>query len=723
MGARIQPKDLVVGLLCSVLTWLWLPEVSQAATRDVTITRDDWGIAHIHGKTDADAVFGMMYAQAEDDFGRIERNYLQALGRTAEVDGEAGIWTDLRQRMFIDPVALQAEYKRSPAWLRALMEAWADGLNTYLAKHPEVHPKVLTHFEPWMALSFSEGSIGGDIEQIPLSRLQSFYEGTQLALSDMERGIAYHEPTGSNGIALAPSRTRDGHALLLINPHTSFFFRAEQQVTSDEGLNVYGAATWGQFFIYQGFNASAGWMHTSSGVDAIDEFAETVKALPSGRWAYLDGKRWRPMERCQITIKYRLASGKQADRAFTVYKTVNGPIMGAMDGKWIAVGLMNRPLEALQQSFLRTKATDLDGFLDVAKLRANSSNDTIFADRKGEIAYLHPQFVPVRDDRFDYTRPVDGSDAATHWKGLHAIETLPHVYSPKSGYVFNTNNWPWTAAGSDSPRAKDYPRYMDQAGENPRGLHVVKLLQNADKVPLEGLRDMAYDSWLPTFDRLLPSLDSAFDALATTDPRRARLAAPIKLLSDWERRWSSGSQATSLAVFWGEALWRRAAAPAATSRISVWDYMEQRSSPEDRLDALSDAVAKLETDFGTWRVAWGDINRFQRNDGEIEQTFDDTKPSYPVPFTSNQWGALASFGAKAYPGTRRYYGTSGNSFVAVVEFGPHIRAYAISIGGESGHPDSVHFSDQVERYVAGNLRPIYFYADELKGHVEKVYSP
>ncbi|CAL4869231.1 Glutaryl-7-aminocephalosporanic-acid acylase (plasmid) [Asticcacaulis sp. MM231] len=712
-----------MGMLWLGLTCLTLPTSGLAHTRDVTITRDDWGIAHVHGATDADAVFGMMYAQAEDDFGRIERNYLQALGRTAEVDGEAAIWTDLRQRMFTDPKTLQADYARSPAWLRALMVAWADGLNTYLAKHPEVRPKVLTHFEPWMALSFSEGSIGGDIEQVPLGRLKSFYEGTSLALSDVERGVAYEEPTGSNGIALAPSRTRDGHALLLINPHTSFFFRAEQQVTSDEGLNVYGAATWGQFFIYQGFNASAGWMHTSSGVDAIDEFAETVRARSGGRFVYRDGKRWRLLKQRRITITYRLPSGAPANRTFTVYTTHNGPVMGLVDGKWIAVALMNRPLAALQQSFLRTKATDLDGFLEIARLRANSSNDTIFADQKGDIAYLHPQFVPLRDDRFDYTSPVDGRDPTTRWKGLHSLESLPHVYNPKTGYVFNTNNWPWTAAGEDSPKASDYPRYMDQAGENPRGLHAVKLLQTADKVTLEGLRDLAYDPWLPTFDRLLPNLGSAFDALPPTDPRHAGLAAPMRLLLDWDRRWSSNSQATSLAVFWGEALWRRAAPLAAGSKMSVWDYMEQKSSPEDRLQALQEAVARLNSDFGSWRVAWGDINRFQRNDGEVEQVFDDVKPSYPVPFTSNQWGALASFGAKAYPGTRRYYGTSGNSFVAVVEFGPRVRAYAISIGGQSGHPQSAHFSDQVDRYVAGNLRPIYFYADDLKGHVEAIYTP
>src|ERR1700716_2407529 len=148
---------------------------SSWATDRVTITRDDWGIAHVKGKTDADAVFGMIYAQSEDDFNRVETNYLNSLGRLAEAEGEAAVWRDLRMKIFISPEAMKSQYAASPAWLQTLMNAWADGLNFYLAKHPEVKPRVIKHFEPWMALTFSEGSIGGDIETINLNQLQAFY--------------------------------------------------------------------------------------------------------------------------------------------------------------------------------------------------------------------------------------------------------------------------------------------------------------------------------------------------------------------------------------------------------------------------------------------------------------------------------------------------------------------------------------------------------------------
>ena len=698
-----------------------LPRLKARAAA-VSITRDDWGIAHIHGKTDADAVFGMAYAQAEDDFNRVETNFMTALGRTAEADGEKAIWADLRQRLFIDPAVLKADYAKSPPWLKALMNGWADGLNFYLATHPEVKPKVITRFEPWMALSFSEGSIGGDIERVALTQLESFYGERQLAMTADEKGLLFKEPKGSNGIAIAPKLTLAGHALLLINPHTSFFFRSEMQVSSDQGLNAYGATTWGQFFIYQGFNAKAGWMHTSSGVDVVDEFAETIVEKDGQRF-YKYGSQFRPLRSEVITVPYRAPDGTMAQKRFTVFKTHHGPIVREEGGKWISIALMNKPVAALQQSFLRTKATDYASFMKVAQLKANSSNNTLFADSKGEIAYLHPQFIPVRDDRFDYTKPVDGSNPATDWKGLTPLDKAPRVLNPPNGWIFNTNNWPYTAAGPYSPKKADYPKYMDSAGENPRGLHAERVLKDAKDLTLGGLIDKAYDPYLTAFARLVPILEAAYIATPDADPLKAKVAEQVAALSAWDRKWSARSTETSLAVFWGEAMWAKAAPTAKAQGLNTYDYMADRLTPAEKLAALAEASDRLTADFGSWKTPWGQINRFQRNDGAIVQTFDDAKPSIPVPFTSAQWGSLASFGAKRWPGTKRYYGTLGNSFVAVVEFGDRVRARAVSAGGESGDPASPHFNDQAQRYAIGNLRDVYFYPEDVKAHAVKTYRP
>jgi len=695
--------------------------VSEAA--HVTITRDDWGIAHVKGTTDADAVFGMIYAQAEDDFNRVETNYLTNLGRLAEAQGESALWKDLRQRLFVDPVQLQEQYTASPPWLKKLMQAWADGLNFYLQTHPGVHPLVLTKFEPWMALSFTEGSIGGDIERVPLTQLQAFYDKKPVAMTQVERGVAYREPQGSNGFAIAPSHTQNGHALLLINPHTSFFFRSELQMTSDEGLNAYGAVTWGQFFIYQGFNAKAGWMHTSSGVDNVDEFAESIVTDTNGKLTYRYGNESRPVTSQIVTLSYRTVDGKLSTRDFTTYATHHGPIVREEGGKWIAFALMNRPVAALQQSFLRTKATDYASFLKVARLQANSSNNTLFADSKGEIAYLHPQYVPIRADRFDYRKPVDGSDPATDWQGLHTLESLPHVVSPANGWTFNSNNWPWTSAGDDSPKRANFPRYMDQVGENPRGAHAIRVLSARSDFTPQTLIAAAFDPYLPAFARLVPTLLASYDRLPDSDPRKARLQGPIDLLRGWDFRWGLTSKPTSLAVFYGETLWPVAAQAAKDADMTVWDYAAERTTDAQRLAALVEASDRLVKDFGSWSVPWGEINRFQRNDGAVVQSFSDTKASIPIGFTSSQWGSLAAFGAKRYPGTRSYYGTVGNSFIAAVEFGPKVEAWAISAGGESGDSHSRHFLDQAQRYADGNFRKVYFYPADLQGHIERRYQP
>ena len=691
----------------------WRTEASR-----VTIARDKWGNAHVHGKTDADAVLGMIDAQAEDDFPRIEANYLTNLGRTAEAEGEKAVWQDLRARLYVSESELKADYARSPPSMRSLMDAWADGLNYFLATHPHVHPRAITRFEPWMALSFTEGSIGGDIERIDLKELADFYgDKPRIALAAPDT-----EPRGSNGIAIAPKLTSNGRALLLINPHTSFYFRSELQMSSDEGLDVYGAATWGQFFIYQGFNPHAGWMHTSSGVDNVDEFAYRVERRGPG-FCYWYGPVCRPVGLRPITIRYRTSGGRLASRSFTALMTHRGPIVRAEHGRWVAFAMMDKPVEAIQQSFLRTKASDLGSFMRISELKANSSNNTVFADDKGEIAVLAPQFMPRRDNRFDYTRPVDGSDPATDWRGLHAVSELPNTINPVSGWAFNSNDWLYSAAGAYSPRPQNFPAYLDMAGESYRTIHATRLLTQPGPWSLDRLETAAYDSQQPSWEVLVPMLVSAFQGLPATDARRARLAEPIAALNSWDKRWSTSSVPNTLANFWGDELAKAVGSRKWNDHQNAFRHMEQLSGAE-KIETFERSLVRLEGDFGSWRVPWGEVNRFQRISPAIDSPFDDKAPSIPVGFTSNRWGSLASFGATQKPGTKRWYGTNGNSFVAVVEFGPDgPRARAVTAGGESGNPASSHFDDEAERYAAGNLRNVYFTAQDLKGHTERVYRP
>jgi acyl-homoserine lactone acylase PvdQ len=697
---------------------------------NVTIIRDDWGIAHVYGKTDADAVFGMEYAQAEDDFNRVETNYINAMGRLAETEGESKIYLDLRMKLFIDPVELKSQYETSPVWLKTLMNSFADGLNYYLFKHPELKPRVIKHFEPWMALSFTEGSIGGDIERVNLKQLEAFYSKPpviQASNTAPAVEIAYvhdsdpPEPTGSNGMAIAPSNTADHHALLLINPHTSFFFRSELQMFSDQGLDAYGAVTWGQFFIYQGFNEHTGWMHTSSGVDAVDEYIETVQKKGDG-FVYKYGSEERPLVAKQITVPYKTDHG-MAEKTFTVYFSHHGPIIRQENGKWVSIRLMNQPVKALTQSYTRTKTRDYKSFRQTMELKANSSNNTIFADTAGDIAYFHGDFIPRRDTSFDFTKPVDGSNPATDWKGLLTVAELPQLLNPKSGWLYNSNNWPWSGAGESSLRKQDYPAYVETGTESARGLHAIRVLKDKKDFTLDSLIAAAYDSYLPWFEKPIPALIKAWDDAPASDPLKAKLAGQIALLRTWDYRWGVTSVPTALAVFWGEDIRRHEADDARKAGISAEEYIGTRTSPHRLLQSLAAASDRLTADFGTWKTPWGDINRFQRLTGDIVQPFNDAGPSIPVGFTSSLWGSLASFGARPYPDTKKWYGTSGNSFVAVVEFGEKIHAKAVTAGGESGNPSSPHFNDQAKRYSTGDLRDVYFYRSDLKGHIEREYHP
>jgi acyl-homoserine-lactone acylase len=384
---------------------------------------------------------------------------------------------------------------------------------------------------------------------------------------------------------------------------------------------------------------------------------------------------------------------------------------------------MEEPVKALTQSYTRTKARNYQEFRNTMELYTNSSNNTIFADAEGNIAYFHANFVPRRDPKFDWSRPVDGSDPATEWQGLHTIDESPLVVNPPGGWLYNTNNWPYSAAGASSPRQSDFPKYMDENSENARGLHAIRVLTARKDFTLGTLIEAAYDSYLTGFAELLPPLLASYDQTPAGNPLKAKLSEQIALLKAWDLRWSVGSVPTSLAVFWADTLQQRIAAAATRARMTSHEYAITRATAQERLEALAAASDRLAADFGSWKTPWGDINRFQRLTGDIVQPFNDSGPSLPVGFTSARWGSLASFGARTWPGTRKMYGTSGNSFVAVVEFGDSVRARAVTAGGESGNPASSHFNDQAERYSKGDLRDVYFYPSQLKGHSERAYRP
>ena len=698
----------------------------EAHAKRVTIIQDDWGIPHIFGKTDADAVFGLMYMQCEQNFERVEENNLEMLGRLSEKYGRSRLYEDLQMRLIYDSAAAINDYRKSPEWLKKLMDAAADGVNYFLYKHPEVKPSVLTRFEPWFTLMRTNGSISAtQTGGITMSELRNLYK-TDDATSFVDKRIPFYEldPTGSNGFAVAPSKTKNKHSILYINPHTSFYYRTEVQMVSEEGLNAYGAVTWGTFFVFQGFNEHCGWMHTSGYADVADAFREKIEKRNDGYYYSYDGKSI-PVQSKTISIQYK-NENKTATENFTTYSTVHGPVMGVRNGQWLSLRENNRSLNALMQSWLRTKATGFESFKKVMELRSNTSDNTVFADDKGNIAYWHGNFIPIRNTKFDYSFPVDGSTSATDWKGIHALDETVHVYNPKTGWIQNTNSTPFAVSGESSPKKPNYPAYMAPDGQNGRALNAMRLLSKASDLTIDKMiSDIGYNTYLSAFEMLLPPLFKAYDELNTSTALKQELEVPIHYLKLWDRHSSTSSVATTLAIEWAQRLAAKIP-PAKTQEessnsIGQFQLMANNIPANDKLNLLSDLIRDLEKNFGTSKVAWGDVNRYQRTENG---KFNDAEQSWPVGLAPGTWGSIPSFASRRAD-TKKRYGVSGNSFVAAVEFGGKgkLKAKTILVSVESFDPKSKHFTDQARGYIEGKFKDIYFYKDDLMKHVERTYRP
>ncbi|MBU0942481.1 MAG: penicillin acylase family protein [Bacteroidetes bacterium] len=697
----------------------------EKLAQEVTIIRDNWGIPHIYGKTDADAVFGLLYAQCEDDFKRVELNYIEKLGRLAEIKGQGVLYNDLEIRLLIDEADAKADYKKAAPWLKKLLDSYADGINFYLYKHPEVKPALLTHFEPWYPLLWTDGSIGAiSTAGLTTGELKTFYSGNSDKVAYVARETEVQ--TGSNGFALAPAKTASGNSILYINPHTTFYFRPEVQVHSEEGLNVYGAVTWGQFFIYQGFNDYCGWMHTSSNVDVADMYAEKIVRKKEKLFYEYDSKLLHVSEK-SITINY-LENGKLIPKTFKTYATIHGPIMAQRDGKWISLKSNNRSMDGLVQSWVRTKSKGLEDYKKAMDLKANTSNNTVFADSKGNIAYWHGNFLPVRDPKLDWSKVMDGTTSATQWKGLHEVSESVHLYNPNNGWLQNCNSTPFSVSGTDSPKKNDFPFYMAPDGESFRGLNAVRLLSKGQKYTLDKIIADGYDTKLSIFEVLIPALLKSFDQeVANGNTQYSNLKEPIAILREWNYYAAENSVATTLANEWAfklnSILRKTYTNEGESDQVENTIAFAKNAKATELLPQLGEVIKELNTKFGSWQIPWGSINRFQRQSGEIDLAYNDNASSLPIAYASSLWGSLPAFKSNYQDNTIKRYGSSGNSFVCAVEFGPKIKAKSLLAGGNSGNPSSKHFDDQSVMYQNGQFKDVLFYKEDVLKNAERNYHP
>ena len=693
--------------------------------KNITIIHDNFGIPHIYGKTDADAAFGLLYAQCEDDFPRVELNYVEKLGRLSEVNGEKDLYNDLLIRLVIDSADAIKDYNNAPLWLKKLCDGYADGINYFLYNNPEVKPALLKRFEPWYPMLWTDGSIGAiSTADVSVRELENCYSGENkpVALNEYKE----EKVTGSNGFAFAPKITKSHDAILYINPHVTFYFRPEVHVVSDEGLNAYGAVTWGQFFVYQGFNEHCGWMHTSSYADVSDAYVENVTSKDNRLFYEYNGEE-KPVLHKKITLHY-LEGDSMKTKSIDALFTGHGPIMAKRNGQYISVKSHNRDIKGLIQSWERTKAKSFEDYKKVMDLLANTSNNTVYADAEGNIAYWHGNFIPKRDPKYDWSEPVDGTTSATEWKGLHPVNECIHIYNPPNGWIENCNSTPFTAAGKYSPKKSDYPEYMAPDGQNFRAINAIKILPEEKSYTIDKVIAKGYDTYLAAFEVLIPALINSFDKISKKDSLYLPLIEPMNILKKWNYRCDENSIATTLAVNWGERILR----PIYNTKIPKGEEDDQvtktkkfaaTATADELLLPFLSTIKYLESTFGKWRIPWGEINRFQRISGNIENHFDDDSASIAVGFASSTWGMIPSYSSRVFPGTRKRYGVNGNSFICAVQFGKRIKAKSLLAGGESGHPDSKHFFDEGFMYSKGIFKDVLFYKEDVLKHAQRKYHP
>ena len=698
----------------------------EKQAKNVTIIRDNWGIPHVYGKTDADAVFGLMYAQCEDDFKRVEMNYVEKLGRMSEVKGESELYNDLLIKLVIDSAEAVKDYNNAPAWLKKLCNSFADGINYYLYKNPTTRPALLNRFKPWYPLLWTDGSIGAiSTADVNVNDLKNFYSAgpSVSANTNVEEEIL----TGSNGFAFSPKITEAGNAILYINPHVTFYFRPEVHMVSEEGLNAYGAVTWGQFFVYQGFNEHCGWMHTSSAVDAADTYIEKVSKKDKG-WMYEYNGKQKTVIQKRISIKAKKGTGIETT-TINAFFTHHGPVMAKRNGEWISVKADNRIMNGLIQCWQRTKAKSFEDFKKTLDLKGNISNNTVYADAEGNIAYWHGNRVPVRDAKYDWKKPVDGSISATEWKGYHKIDETVLSINPSNGWLQNCNSTPYTVAGANSPKKENYPYYMAPDAENFRGINAVRVLSEENKYTIDKVIKAGYDKRLSAFEILVPALIKAFERnIQNTDTLYNKLYEAVSILKNWDFRCGENSIATTLAIEWGQklipAIFRtKIIEDEEAGQVEKSKYFAANAKPEELLRPLLETINDLRNKYGKWQIEWGEINRFQRISSDIDSKFDDNKASIPVGFVSSTWGMLPSYTSRSFSGTKKRYGVNGNSFICAVEFGKKIKARSLLAGGESGNENSKHFFDQASMYSKGEFKDVLFYKEDVMKHVEKMYHP
>lgn len=697
---------------------------TEKLANSVTIYRDKYGVPHVFGKTDASVVFGLMYAQAEDNFWQLEEDHINKLGRAAEVYGESRLMGDLMSRLFETNRKAQEEYKNLTPAIRSLCDAYAAGLNFYLEQNPQVKPRLITKYEPWFPLITGAPGIGG--LGITQQEIRAFFKDLPTPQNQNNPAAEGEDlDEGSNMWAVSPKKSASGNALLFINPHVGFFGggqRYEAHLHSNQGLNISGFTMLGMPYIWTGHNEFLGWSHTNTAADSTDVYLENFNDAKNSLAYQVGDKQLTATEWSDEIIINK--QGVKETKRFTFRKNHRGPLVGIRDGKYLSVRAASMEVgsKLFAQKWAMARSRSLKEFKAAMAHRRLTGSNTIYADKQGNIFYLHGNAMPRRNTKFDWSRTVDGSNPETEWQGYHELDELPQVLNPAAGFLQNCNSTPFLTSTTDNPIKEKYPAYMAPDSDTLRSRRSRQILSEKDKFTFDEWIRASFDTHIILAETFVPELISLGKQHLQKNPEKAaKFSEPLNSLGNWDYESRIDSVPTTLFMLYFEQL-QRANQGRNAGRGTLEEQLKELDS-EAKFVAFERVLDELQTNFGKWQIEWGEINRLQRiHTSGTQERFDDSKTSVPIPGANGQTGCVFTFGTRREIGQKRRFGVSGSSYLAVLEFGRKVKRQSLLVSGQSANPNSTHFFDQAEFYSKKQYKTAWFDLKEIKQNLERSYK-
>ncbi|MES2987449.1 MAG: penicillin acylase family protein [Pseudomonadota bacterium] len=674
---------------------------------DVTITRDKFGTPHIFGKTDADVSYGIAYAHAEDDFSTLQEVLAMTRGRLGAINGQDGAKTDFVVHLLGARATVDRDYMKQPADIRALLDAYATGLNLYAERHPgEVKlSKLFPVSGQDVAVGFVvrspfffglEGVLGALSGDKPLPIEKGYDKPDAPDAPNVTPLGPNAQENGSNAFVVAPKRSSDGFTRLVSNSHQGWRGAAawyELVVHSQQGWNFAGATFPGAPYPLLGHNEHLGWTNTVNRPDMVDLYKLVMN--PAGTEYKYDGK-WQKLETERVWLPVKLFGPFVLPVPKTIYRAVQGPVLINKEGAF-AINYGGRDQLGMVEEYYRlNRAQNFEQWQQALSQHAIPGTNFLYGDAAGNIAYFYNANFPNRKPGFDYRQVLAGDTSANYQAGTVPWAMVPRNVNPASGFLINANNSPFQAAGAGSEiKPEDWsPLLGIETDTTNRGTRSLELMGADPSISAEDLYRIKFDSGVSQYSYLY----SWFKELMAIDPKGDKLLTEAReLLTHWDFNWDGNGPADSLAF--------------SVLRVpNRWHY-ERKPKPDPRV-VLAEAAGYLQKHFGKLDVPLGDFIRLKQ--GKVD-----------LPLDGGPDALRASTSYDELPDGRLSI-KHGDSFVMFIAWDKAGKVSSTSIqpfGSASTRPDSPHYTDQAQLFVQHKLKPVWFTPAELKGNIERSYRP